>query len=106
MLIESLGHPEQIVRRFIEMSKDESPCAASVRDLVKEPAFGVGRAALLPALDHESTDLASKCLLLLKLAMQVVLGEIQAKGINRTALCSDPQAFGRVMGEIITQPEA
>jgi hypothetical protein len=92
--------------RFVLVRQNEGPQALVVRNPLKEPAFGICRAALLPALENHRPDAAGLTFLRLQRPMQIKLRAIELQRLDRAALGPDLQAPGRVIFEIITVPAA
>ena len=105
VLPEPLGHPEQVVGGLVEVGQDERLDTLAVRDLVEEPALGVGAAPLLAALQHEDADPAGEGGLRFELLVEVALGLVQRERLDPPALGADDKAARRIEDEVVSEAE-
>src|SRR5439155_7233242 len=89
--VEALDHFEQILRGARLVGEDEGAQAAAAAGAVIEPPADVGRAALLPALEHERADAAEFGALRFEPRVDVPLRAIEYERQGGAALGADAQ---------------
>lgn len=73
----AVNNLEQVLRGLVFMRENEAPKAIIVRRLVVEAPRNVSRAALLPALEDQSADLADLNALRFQSVMDVLLRTVE-----------------------------
>jgi hypothetical protein len=91
MVMIPVNHLEQVLRGLILMRQDETPQAFCVRSPVIETPSNVSRAALLPALQDQRSDLAGFGPLRFQSFVDVLLRAVEDQRLDLAGLGPDLQ---------------